>query len=67
MRRTIILINILGLTMLQLIETWRPGAVDAVISLAWCWVFAVGVCGLAWWLDQDRRQVQTDQRPSAKK
>lgn len=37
---TSILVNLAGLMIVQLLETWRPGVVSGVVSLGWVWLGA---------------------------
>ena len=42
-------INIIGLLVVQLLETWRPGAVSSVVPLPLIWLLAVILIGLSTW------------------
>lgn len=51
-----ITLSVIGLSLVQGLETWRPGLVSGVISLGWIWSGSSVILLVAWLLPSSIRE-----------
>jgi hypothetical protein len=59
LRLTTVLVQLFGLLVVQMLETWRPGVIGNAVPLAWIWIAALITAGMALIASSDSHQDQS--------